>query len=49
MGGVAATITCGMIVVGPPFYTMYVVLPKIMVRFSIVPPERDKGGELRHG
>jgi DHA2 family multidrug resistance protein len=32
--GVTATITCGMLVVGPPFYAMYVALPKIMVSFS---------------
>lgn len=38
----AATITCGMIVVGPLFYAMYVVLPTSMVSFSIVPPKRDK-------
>jgi MFS transporter, DHA2 family, multidrug resistance protein len=33
--GVAATITCGMFVAGPPFYAMYVALPKIMVSFSV--------------
>jgi DHA2 family multidrug resistance protein len=32
--GVTATIICGMIVIGPPFYAMYVALPKIMVSFS---------------
>lgn len=32
--GVAATVTCGMLVIGPPFYAMYVALPKIMVSFS---------------
>jgi hypothetical protein len=46
---VAATITCGMIVVGPLFYAMYVELPTIMVSFSIVPPKQDKGARLRFG
>jgi DHA2 family multidrug resistance protein len=32
--GVAATVTCGLIVVGPPFYAMYVALPRIMADFG---------------
>jgi len=32
--GVAATITCGLLVIGPPFYAMYVALPKIMAEFG---------------
>jgi DHA2 family multidrug resistance protein len=33
--GVAATITCGLIVVGPPFYAMYVALPSMMLDFGV--------------
>ena len=32
--GVAATITCGLLVIGPPFYAMYVALPKVMADFG---------------
>jgi hypothetical protein len=32
--GVTASITCSMLGVGPPFYAMYVALPKIMISFS---------------